>query len=81
VQTADARIIDQRLAAITDLGMCGGHRGVIGRKIEPVLEMMTRQNPLKFDVADEEPLACGVLIRIETDERRAVAIEALRMAP
>ncbi len=81
VQTADARIIDQRLAAITDLGMCGGHRGVIGRKIEPVLEMMTRQNPLKFDVADEEPLACGVLIRIETDERRAVAIEALRIAP
>lgn len=81
VQTADARIIDQRLAAITDLGMCGGHRGVIGRKVEPVLEGMTRQNPLKYDVADEEPLACGVLIRLDTDQRRAVAIEAFRLAP
>lgn len=80
VQTADARIIDHRLAAITDLGMCGGHRGVIGRKVEAVLEGMVRQNPIKYDVADEDPQARGCLIRIDPDQRRALSIEALAIA-
>ena len=81
VQTADARIIDHRLAAMTDLGMCGGHRGVIGRKVPQVLAMMTRQDPHMYEVADEEPLACGCVIGIDTDERRATRIEPVRLDP
>lgn len=79
VQTADARIVEGSLAAITDLGMCGGHRGVIGRKVEPVLEMMTRQNPFPYEVADEDVIAHGVLISIDSADRRSCHAEQIQM--
>lgn len=75
VQTADARIVDGVLAAVSDLGMCGGHRGVIGRKVDAVLEMMTNQNPFPYDVADEDVRASGVVIRVDCAARRALAIK------
>lgn len=85
VPTADARIIDGKLAAMTDLGMCGGFRGVIGRKIAPVLEVMTRQNPMAYEVSDEDVRATGVIVTIDPAKRRAASIVpfdvALRSAP
>jgi hypothetical protein len=82
VQTADARLIESAsgaTAAITDLGMTGGHRGVIGRKIDPVLQMMTRQDPFPYDVADEDLRACGVRITLDPSARRATAIDPLNI--
>lgn len=79
VPTADARIVEGSLAAITDLGMCGGHRGVIGRKIDQVLQMMTEQNPFPYEVADEDARATGVIVRVDCGSRRAVGIEALEV--
>ncbi len=80
VQTADARIVDGVLAAVSDLGMCGGHRGVIGRKIGPVLEMMTNQNPFPYEVADEDVKATGIIVGIDTEGRRAETIELVSIA-
>lgn len=77
VQTADARVLDGRLGAMTDLGMCGGRRGVIGRQIEPVLSFMTRQTPASFHVADGDPAATGCLLQIDTASRRCVSIDPL----
>lgn len=79
VQTADARILDDSLAAITDLGMCGGHRGIIGRMAEPVLGFMTRQAPAAFAVADQDLAACGAILTIDTAARRCLSIEAIRI--
>lgn len=79
VQTADARITDGPIAAITDLGMCGGHRGVIGRQIDPVLTFMTTQNPAVFDVAHQDIAANGCIFRIDPVRRRALAIEPFSM--
>lgn len=75
VQTADARIVDHAIAAITDLGMCGSRRSVIGRSIDPVLGFMRDANPGAFDVADQDLAATGLLFRIDTDRR--IATEAL----
>lgn len=80
VQTADARIVDGVLAAVSDLGMCGGHRGVIGRKIGPVLEMMTNQNPFPYEVADEDLKATGIIVGINTTARRAETIELVSIS-
>jgi 2',3'-cyclic-nucleotide 2'-phosphodiesterase len=77
VQTADARIIDHCLAAITDLGMCGPHRGVIGRSAEATVKAMSEQCPVPLDVASDDLRACGVVIRLDPISRRAVAIEAV----
>lgn len=79
VQTADARILEGRLAAITDLGMTGPHRSVIGRRAEDAVRAIMTQTPVVLDVADGEEAACGVLIRIDTAARRAVGIEAIRI--
>lgn len=75
VQTADARLIDRRLAAITDLGMCGPHRSVLGRSISAALEAMVKQVPTPLDVASDDVRAQGVVIRVDTSERRAAGIE------
>lgn len=77
--TADARLLDHRVAAITDLGMCGGTRSIIGRGIEPVVKAMTTQHPFTFDVSADEPAAQGVIITIDPESRRALSIRQLQL--
>ncbi|MFN7020308.1 MAG: YmdB family metallophosphoesterase [Phycisphaerales bacterium] len=77
VQTADARILDHRLAAITDLGMCGPHRSVIGRDIRATLDSMVRQLPSPLDIASDDNRACGVVVTIDLNGRRASEVEAI----
>lgn len=79
VQTADARIMEHAIAAITDVGMCGPHRGVIGRDARATLEAMTVQSPTPLDVAGEDVRACGVRVRIDTSTRSPASIEALNI--
>ncbi len=79
VQTADARIVDHQLAAMTDVGMCGPHRGVIGRTVEATLRAMVMQMPAPLDVASEDPRVCGAVLRIDPTARRAVGIEAINI--
>lgn len=79
VQTSDARLIDDRLATITDLGMCGSRRSVIGFDIQASLERFRGERTTPLDVAEEEPAAEGCLIDLDTQSRRAVGIEAFRI--
>ena len=80
VQTADSRIIDHTLAAITDLGMCGPHRSVIGRDIQATLAAMVRQTPAPLDVASDDNRACGVVVTVDLNGRRASAVEAFAIS-
>lgn len=80
VQTADERLIEQRIGAITDLGMCGPHRSVIGREVRDVLRFMTMQAPGALEVASDDARARGVLLRIDPVGRRAIGIERLDIA-
>ena len=78
VQTADARILEGRLAAITDVGMCGPHRSVLGRRVDDVLRWMTTQTPTVLDIADGEERASAVIIRVDAatpGSCRAISIE------
>ena len=80
VQTADARVLEHSVAAITDLGMCGPHRSVIGRDVNATLSTMARQAPASLDVASGDNRACGVIIRIDTEHRRAIGIEIVNLS-
>lgn len=80
VQTADTRLIDHTLGAITDLGMCGPHRSVIGRDVKATLQAMVDQSPSALDVANQDLRATGVLIRLDTDHRRCSGIEAVNIS-
>ncbi|MBC7834311.1 MAG: YmdB family metallophosphoesterase [Phycisphaerales bacterium] len=79
-QTADARILDRQMAAMTDLGMCGPHRSVIGRSISATLEAMVNQTPTPLDVASDDVRAQGCIMRIDAEMRRPIAIDRFDLA-
>jgi calcineurin-like phosphoesterase len=76
VQTADVRIVERQLAAITDLGMTGPHRSIIGRSIPATLEAMVNQTASALDVASDDPRAQGIVVTLDTVHRRAISVSA-----
>jgi metallophosphoesterase (TIGR00282 family) len=75
VQTADARVLGDATAYITDLGMTGPHDSVIGVRTEIVLRRFLTSAPGRFEPADGGVLVQGVVIDAGPDGR-ATAIEA-----
>lgn len=78
VQTADEQILPQGTAYMTDLGMTGGHRGVIGVKQDEVLRRFLTGLPVRHEVATEDVLFCGLLITLDADTGKALAVERVR---
>lgn len=79
--TADFRVLENRVAAVTDLGMCGSRRSVIGREVDDVLKAMTVQYPCTLEVASADSAAQGVVITIDDENRRATAITRVEILP
>ncbi len=80
VPTADARVLPQGTAYITDVGMTGPRGGVIGVKREQAIESLVTQMPVRFETSAEDPWLMGVLIRCSaTARRRAASIEQVLM--
>ena len=79
VQTNDARIIEGRLAAITDLGMCGGHAGVIGFDARSSTTRIISQRPSRLEPEPRGVAATGMLVDIDTSLRRAVRARTVRV--
>ncbi len=81
VQTADERILPRGTAYITDVGMCGPMDSVIGMDKDIVLRRFTSQMPAKFEVPDEEPIVCAVVIDIDAETGQATMIQRLQQRP
>ncbi len=77
VPTADAEVLPQGTAYITDVGMTGPYRGVLGRKVEPVVGRFLDGMPRRFGVAEEDVRISGVLIDYDETARRATRCELL----
>ena len=71
VPTADARILPQGTAYITDVGMTGPYDSVIGTRIDLVLERFLTMMPTRFAVAKDNIKLCGA--EIELDENTGLA--------
>jgi metallophosphoesterase (TIGR00282 family) len=78
VPTADARVLTQGTAYITDVGMTGPRGGVIGVKREQAIQSLLTQMPVRFETSDDDPWLMGVLISCSRP-RRADAIEQILM--
>ena len=81
VQTNDARLIDG-VAAMTDLGMCGGHGGVIGFTAASSMRIFKGDGSGGgggLEVEEGGLCATGCVIRLDVAERRAVSIELVRI--
>lgn len=77
VPTADARVLGQGTAFITDVGMCGPYDSVIGRLKEAVVSHMSTSLPSQFDVAEKDVRICGCVVEIDPASGKAVSIERI----
>lgn len=78
VPTADARILAGGTGFITDIGMCGPYRSVIGRDLEAVVRYMTTALPTRFTVASGEEAMCGVVAAIDWRRRHTESIQRIQ---
>lgn len=79
VPTADEEILPQGTAYVTDLGMCGAYRSVIGRRIEPVLYRFRTRMYAPFGIAEEDVRATGVMIEVDVETGKATSIERVTL--
>ena len=78
VQTADETILPGGTAYLTDAGMCGPERSVLGMRVDQVLHRFRSQMPVRFDVADGPVLVQGALIDLDEQTGRATAVSRVR---
>lgn len=78
VQTADETVLPGGTAYITDVGMSGPVRSVLGMDRDVILKRFRTTLPQRFEVANEPGVICGVAISVELDTGRAVGIERIR---
>ncbi|MHC4599080.1 MAG: TIGR00282 family metallophosphoesterase [Planctomycetota bacterium] len=79
VQTADERILSRGTATITDLGMTGPHRSVIGRKVDAVLYRFLTHMYRRFDVAQGDERLCGVRLKVDAATGKALEIHRFQI--
>ncbi len=80
VQTADAAVLPKGTGYITDLGMCGPVRSVIGREVAPVVRKFLGGMPQKFDVAGGPAALTGCVFDVDPATRLCRAAAAVRFA-
>jgi metallophosphoesterase (TIGR00282 family) len=64
VPTADARVLPQGTAFISDVGMTGSRTSVLGVRPELILEQMITQMPVKFETAEEDVWVMGAVVEV-----------------
>ncbi len=79
IQTADARILSQGTAYLTDLGMTGPVNGVIGMKKELSLERFLTHMPRRLEVANGPCELSGAVVEINQDTGTAISIERVQV--
>jgi metallophosphoesterase (TIGR00282 family) len=77
IPTADATVLPAGTAYLTDVGMTGPYRSVLGRSIKPVVERFITGMPQRFPVAEEDVRLCAALVRYDPAARRATSCELL----
>ena len=77
VATADEDILDKGTAFITDVGMTGGHAGVIGMRKESVISRFLTSMPARFDACNEDLRLNGVCLEIDALTGNALSIRRI----
>lgn len=80
IQTADEKILPKGTAYITDLGMSGPYDSVIGQSKEKIIQRFLTSMPVKFEVAAGPATVHGMVISVEADTGRALAVRRVQEA-
>ncbi len=79
VPTADEQLLPGGTAYITDVGMCGPHDSVLGRRADRVLSTTVTFVPTSFDVATGDVRLSGAIVDVNPETGRAVAIRRYQL--
>ncbi len=80
IQTADEKILPNGTGYITDIGMCGREKSVIGTKIEDVEKRIIYGLPEKLNESKEGKIELqGVISEIDVDSGKTINIERFRL--
>lgn len=79
VQTADERIFPGGTGYLTDAGMCGPDDSVLGRSVESVVWRFKSGMPTRFPIAKGAVRLCGVIVDVDSEDGRCLAIERLSL--
>jgi len=77
VPTADETIIDNHTAYITDVGMTGAERSVLGVKIKPAIDRFRFHMPVQFTEAESPCIMCGAIVSF--NEKTGIALDIKRI--
>lgn len=77
VPTADEQVLAGGTAFICDVGMCGPHDSILGRRVDRVLSHALTNVPTPFDVADGDVRLNGVIVDCDSETGQANHIERL----
>ncbi|AHF06653.1 TIGR00282 family metallophosphoesterase [Desulfitobacterium metallireducens] len=78
VQTADARILNNGTAYITDVGMTGPRDSVLGVKKELIINRFLTQMPVKFEAASGPIQINAVVINVDDRTGKALHITPIQ---
>ncbi len=79
VQTADEQILPGGTAYITDVGMTGAYRSIIGFDIPSSVSRFVSMMPVKLNPAKEDPRLQGVILSIDPQTGKGVRIQRLSL--
>ncbi|OGU59621.1 MAG: metallophosphoesterase [Ignavibacteria bacterium GWF2_33_9] len=75
IQTADAQILPNGTAYISDVGMTGPYNSVIGMNKETAIKRMILQTPHKYELATGDLKISGVAVEIDVLTNQAMSIQ------
>lgn len=79
VQTADEKILEKGTGYITDIGMTGPKKSVIGMEVEASLKRFVTTLPEKYRVAKDEGMLNGCVFEINDENCKIVDIKRINM--
>ncbi len=79
IQTSDEKILPGGTAYITDCGMTGPHKSVIGVKIPLAIEHLLKSVQVRFEPANEGIRIQGIAIKVQTSTGKAISVERIDM--
>lgn len=74
VQTADAKILPQGTAMLSDVGMVGGERSILGRDVEDVVRKFRTGMPTRLNVTENNIRLDAAVLTYELNTGRAVSL-------
>ncbi|MFZ1730785.1 MAG: TIGR00282 family metallophosphoesterase [Bacteroidota bacterium] len=79
IQTADAKILPEGTAYLTDVGMTGPYDSVVGMRKDIALRRFIKQTPHKFEMATDDVHMSAVLITVDMTSGKARSIQPMML--